>query len=162
MAIARGDVVHAFYDFLSKVPAGTTAGLRTQIECDEFKWGIAVAPDKPQLKLHLMANGAPWTYEGWKTAWQKELEKEVDGKNPGSLQRTALGVHGLRKNAVCMLLEVGCTEEQVSAIVGMSPQMVRHYAKEVSKFRLARSAIKLLEAGWAEQRVHVLGARKTD
>lgn len=80
MAIARGDVVHAFYDFLSKVPAGTTAGLRTQIECDEFKWGIAVAPDKPQLKLHLMANGAPWTYEGWKTAWQRELEKEVDGK----------------------------------------------------------------------------------
>jgi hypothetical protein len=40
-------------------------------------------------------------------------------------------------------------EEQVSAIVGMSPQMVRHYAKQVSKFRLARSAIKLMEAGWA-------------
>ena len=36
----------------------------------------------------------------------------------------------------------------VSAIVGMSEQMVNHYAKEVSKFRLARGAIQLLEAGW--------------
>jgi hypothetical protein len=38
--------------------------------------------------------------------------------------------------------------------------MVRHYAKEVSKFRLARSAMKILEAGWETQRVHVLGNKK--
>jgi hypothetical protein len=31
--------------------------------------------------------------------------------------------HGLRKNAVIMLLEVGCTEDEVGAIVGMSPAM---------------------------------------
>ena len=48
----------------------------------------------------------------------------------------------------------------VSAIVGMSEQMVNHYATEVSKFRLARGAIQLLEAGWAEQRVHVQGIAK--
>jgi hypothetical protein len=59
-----------------------------------------------------------------------------------------------------MLFELGCTEDQVSAIVGMSPQMVRHYAKEISKFRRARDAMKLLEKGWATQRVHVLGAAK--
>ena len=68
--------------------------------------------------------------------------------------------HGLRKNAVNMFLEVGCTTQMVSAIVGMSGQMVNHYAKEVSKFRPARGAIQLLESGWAEQRVHVLGAKK--
>jgi hypothetical protein len=40
--------------------------------------------------------------------------------------------------------------------------MVYRYAQEVSKFRLARAAIKLPEAEWAEQRVHVLGAKKAD
>ena len=51
---------------------------------------------------------------------------------------------GAPPDAAC-LDEVGCTEDQVGAIVGMSPAMVRHYAKEVSKFRLARSAMELLE-----------------
>jgi hypothetical protein len=89
------------------------------------------------------------------------MEKEVNGTKPlAILQEKRWIFHGLRKNAVCMLLEVGCTEDQVGAIVGMSPAMVRHYAKEVSKFRLARSAMKLLETGWDSQRVHVLGKKK--
>jgi hypothetical protein len=117
---------------------------------------VPVDADKPQLKLHLMANGQPWTYEGWKTAWQRELEKP----ELKIFMTNRWVFHGLRKNAVCMLLEVGCTTQMVSAIVGMSEQMVNHYAKEVSKFRLARGAIKLLEDGWTEQRIHVLGAKK--
>jgi hypothetical protein len=103
-----------------------------------------------------MTDGQPWTYEGHKTAWGRELDKP----KMAFFRERQLVFHGLRKNAVIMLLEVGCTEDQVSAIVGMSPAMVRHYAKEVSKFRLARSAMKLLESGWADQRVHVLGAAK--
>ncbi|WP_043159309.1 hypothetical protein [Bradyrhizobium sp. Ai1a-2] len=117
----------------------------------------------PQLNLHLRADGSPWTYEGFKTAWQREVDKTVNGEKPLACFTEKRWVfHGLRKNAVCMLLEVGCTEDQVSAIVGMSPAMVRHYAKEVSKFRLARSAMKLLEDGWAQQRIHVLGAKKKE
>jgi hypothetical protein len=111
------------------------------------------AAKPPQLRLHLRADGEPWTYEGFKTAWGREMEK----KELALLQANGWTFHGLRKNAVCMLLEVGCTEDQVGAIVGMSAAMVRHYAKEVSKFRLARSAMKLLESGWESQRVHVLG-----
>jgi integrase len=115
----------------------------------------------PQVLLHLRADGQPWSYEGFKTAWGREMEKEVAGKKPlAILQEMRWTFHGLRKNAVCMLLEVGCSEDQVGAIVGMSSAMVRHYAKEVSKFRLARSAMKLLETGWESQRVHVLGAKK--
>jgi len=117
---------------------------------------VPVDPDKPQLKLHLMASGQPWSYEGWKTAWQRELEKPA----LKAFKEKRWVFHGLRKNAVCNLLEAGCTTQMVSAIVGMSEQMVNHYAKDVSKYRLARSAIKLLEAGWAEQRVHVLGSKK--
>jgi hypothetical protein len=56
--------------------------------------------------------------------------------------------HGLRKNAVINLLEVGCTEDEVGAIVGMSPAMVRHYSREVRKHRLAINAMRKLEAGW--------------
>ncbi|PDT77263.1 integrase [Bradyrhizobium sp. C9] len=125
--------------------------------------GHPVDKDNPQVLLHLRADGQPWTYEGFKTAWGREMEKEVNGSKPlAILQEKRWTFHGLRKNAVCMLLEVGCTEDQVGAIVGMSAAMVRHYAKEVSKFRLARSAMKLLETGWEAQRVHVLGARKSD
>ena len=69
--------------------------------------------------------------------------------------------HGLRKNAVNMLLEVGCTEDEVGAIVGMSSAMVRHYAKEVRKHHLAINAMKKLETGWAEIRKNVLGPGKT-
>jgi hypothetical protein len=117
----------------------------------------------PQVLLHLRADGAPWTYEGFKTAWGREMTKAVGGKRPlAIMQEKRWTFHGLRKNAVCMLLEVGCTEDQVGAIVGMSPAMVRHYAKEVSKFRLARSAMKLLETGWESQRVYVLGKKKED
>jgi hypothetical protein len=115
-----------------------------------------IDPDNPQVLLHLRADGQPWTYEGFKTAWGREMEKP----ELAVMQEKRWTFHGLRKNAVCMLLEVGCTEDQVGAIVGMSPAMVRHYAKEVSKFRLARSAMKLLETGWEAQRVHVFGRKK--
>jgi transposase len=42
-------------------------------------------------------------------------------------------------------------------IVGMSAQMVDHYAKRVSARRLAIAAMKKLEAGWAEVRTNVFG-----
>ena len=54
------------------------------------------------------------------------------------LREAALVFHGLSKNAVNALLEVGNTEAEVSAIVEMSEQMVRHYARDVNKRDLAR------------------------
>jgi hypothetical protein len=75
-----------------------------------------------------------------------------------ALQRIVF--HGLRKNAVIMLLEVGCTEDEVGAIVGMSPAMVRHYAKEVRRHHLAINAMKKLEIGWSEIRKSVFGSAK--
>ena len=146
----------------------TSARIPVQIH-SEYRKLIDATPngedkenDKPpQLLLHLREDGQPWTYEGFKTAWGREMEKEVNGKKPlAVLQERRWTFHGLRKNAVCMLLEVGCSEDETGAIVGMSPAMVRHYAKEVSKFRLARNAMKRLETGWEIQRVHVLGRQK--
>lgn len=108
--------------------------------------------DTPQL-LHLRADGKPWSYEGFKTAWGRQLDRD-DFKR---FREARLVFHGLRKNAVNMLLEVGCSEARVAAIVGMSEAMVHHYSLKVDKFRLARGAMKMLEAAWSEHRVHVLG-----
>jgi len=125
----------------------------------EYRSIIDAAPvdaDSPNVALHLRGDGFAWSYEGFKTAWGRELDKP----EMALFRQERWVFHGLRKNAVNMLLEVGCSEEQVSAIVGMSAAMVHHYAKEVSKFRLARSAMKILEDGWESQRIHVLGNRK--
>jgi hypothetical protein len=125
----------------------------------EYRALIDAAPvdgDNPNVAPHLRADGFAWSYEGFKTAWGRELDKP----EMALFRERRWVFHGLRKNAVNMLLEVGCSEEQVAAIVGMSASMVHHYSKEVSKFRLARSAMKMLESGWEAQRIHVLGSRK--
>jgi hypothetical protein len=106
--------------------------------------------------LHLREDGEPWTYEGFKTAWQREMNLEKFAR----FREERVVFHGTRKNAVNNLLEVGCSEERVAAIVKMSPAMVHHYSKKVSQFRLARAAMKQFEAGWEELRPHVLGNLK--
>jgi hypothetical protein len=120
-----------------------------------------------ELALHLREDGHPWTLAGARTAWQREMTFEApDGAEPAVVEKAAamkrlrearVVFHGLRKNAVIMLLEAGCTEKEVEKIVGMSAQMVDHYAKRVSARRLAISAMKKLEAGWAEVRTNVFG-----
>lgn len=107
----------------------------------------------PSRLLHLRTDGQPWTYEGIKTAWQREMNRDEFKR----FREHRLVFHGLRKNAVNMLLEVGCSEERVGAIVGMSAAMVHHYSRKVNKVRLARDAMRQLEAGWSALRPNVLG-----
>ncbi len=57
------------------------------------------------------------------------------------IREARLVFHGLRKSAVVMLLEVGCTTAEVQAITGQSMQMVEHYAKQVNQKKLAAAAI---------------------
>jgi hypothetical protein len=103
--------------------------------------------------LHLREDGQPWTYEGFKTAWQREMNKPAFVR----FRDERVVFHGTRKNAVNNLLEVGCSEARVAAIVNMSPAMVHHYSKKVSQFRLARAAMEQFEAGWEKLRPSVLG-----
>lgn len=62
---------------------------------------------------------------------------------------SALGVktvpHGLRKNAVNALLEVGCSVAEVAAITGQTYAVVEHYAKRINTRKLAGAAIIKLE-----------------
>jgi len=59
--------------------------------------------------------------------------------------------HGLRKSAVVMLLEAGCTEAMVSAITGQTSQMVALYARDVNNARLARAGMAAWEKSWQQE-----------
>lgn len=99
------------------------------------------------VHMHLGVRGAPYkTADGFRAEWQRMM----DTKPFERFREERIVFHGLRKNAVINLLEVGCTEAQVGAIVNMSEQMVRHYGMEVSSRALARDGMQLLESRWAE------------
>ena len=54
--------------------------------------------------------------------------------------------HGLRKNAVGKLLEVGCSVGQVRGITAQSLKMIEHYARNFNQRSAARSAMDKWEA----------------
>jgi hypothetical protein len=98
-----------------------------------------VQEDMPRVSTHLLtsSNGTPWASDGFKASWQAEMGRRIFGP----LKRHRLVFHGLRKSAVVMLLESGCTTAQVKAITGQSLEMVEHYAEQVNQRKLARAAI---------------------
>jgi integrase len=55
--------------------------------------------------------------------------------------------HGLRKNACCYLLELGLSDTQVGAILGMTPETVRHYGKRARALMIAKSAADVMLSG---------------
>ncbi len=55
--------------------------------------------------------------------------------------------HGLRKNACCYLLERGLNDSEVGEILGMSPEMVRHYGKRSRALMVARGAADRMTGG---------------
>ena len=55
--------------------------------------------------------------------------------------------HGLRKNACCYLLERGLNDSEVGEILGMSPEMVRHYGKRARALMVARGAADRMTSG---------------
>lgn len=92
-----------------------------------------VLADVPRRALTVLTSseGRPWTGDGFKTSWRKHRPACTSG----------LVFHGLRKSAVCVLLEAGCTDAEVASVTGQSREMVEHYARAVNQERLARSAI---------------------
>jgi hypothetical protein len=61
--------------------------------------------------------------------------------------------HGLSKNAICYLTELGLDEGTIGAIVGKTPETVRHYAKETRLWMLAERAADTVIAGRIERLV---------
>lgn len=55
--------------------------------------------------------------------------------------------HGLRKNACCYLIECGLNDSEIGEILGMSPEMVRHYGKRARALTVARGAADRMTGG---------------
>jgi integrase len=55
--------------------------------------------------------------------------------------------HGLRKNAACYLAETGLNDSEIGAIVGMTPQTVRHYTKRRRAYMIAQSVAERIKRG---------------
>lgn len=73
--------------------------------------------------------------------------KWTDAAARKALQEFATGLgekvvpHGLRKNAVNALLEVGCSVAETASISGQSLQLVEHYAKRRDQAKLGDAAV---------------------
>src|SRR5262249_20648036 len=107
----------------------------------ELKRVLKAIPRRDEFILTSSRGGA-WTADGFKTAWQREMtEKALE-----PLRKQKCVFHGLRKSAVVMLLEAGCTDAEVSAITGQTREMVVHYAQAVNQRKLAAAAILKWEA----------------
>ena len=98
----------------------------------------------PRRSTQILTNldGRPWTSDGFRSMWSQQMEclDLLSGDFCG------LVFHGLRKSAVCFLIEAGCTTAEVSAITGQSLQMVEHYSKMMNRRHLAASAMLKWEA----------------
>ncbi len=60
---------------------------------------------------------------------------------------TGYSFHGLRKNAACYLAELGLSDGEIGAIVGMNPQTVLHYTKRKRTLMIARGAAERVKRG---------------
>jgi integrase len=107
----------------------------------ELKRILAEVPRVGEFIL-TSGRGEAWTADGFKTAWQRQMAE----KALKPLRKDKCVFHGLRKSAVVMLLEAGCTDAEVSAITGQSREMVVHYAQAVNQRKLAAAAILKWEA----------------
>jgi integrase len=97
---------------------------------------LAKVPRSSSVPILTSTRGTPWTSDGFRASWQKALVGPLT-----AIREAGLVFHGLRKSAVVMLLEAGCSDAEVAAITGQSRQMIEHYAKEVNQKRLAAAAI---------------------
>lgn len=99
---------------------------------------LRVLAEIPRSSVRILTSTrcTPWTSHGFRASWQKALIGPLS-----AIREADLVFHGLRKSAVVMLLEAGCSDAEVAAITGQSRQMVEHYAKQVNQRQLAAAAI---------------------
>lgn len=86
------------------------------------KW-IEKVPTSDSVMLHARVRTHAYaSADSFRNEWQKMMDKEEFKR----FRENRIVFHGLRKNAIINLLEVGCTENQAGAICNMSAQMVQH------------------------------------
>ena len=76
----------------------------------------------------------------------------------GKIGAEGFTFHGLRKNACCYLLEMGLNDVQVGALLGMSPEIVRHYGKRSRALMIAREVAGQVTGAT----LHVIGGPRSE
>lgn len=78
-------------------------------------------------------------------AWPDYCKKETLAKRlnlaVGVIDQLVKRNIGLRKSAVVMMLEAGCSEAETASVTGQTLAMVAHYGKQVNQSHLAAAAI---------------------
>jgi hypothetical protein len=83
-------------------------------------------------------SGQPFKSTGTLQARIRDLMAEI-GEN--------YKFHGLRKNAACYLADLGLSDTEIGAMLGMTSETVRHYTKEKRAYMIARGAAKKVRRG---------------
>ena len=97
---------------------------------------VLAETDKGAVQILTNSRGCPWTPGGFRTSWTNALKGPL-----AVIRERGLVFHGLRKSAVVMLLEAGCTDAEVASITGQLRQMVEYYSRQVNQRKLAAAAI---------------------
>ena len=90
-------------------------------------------------------DGSPFTVDQFHAMWGREMDPKKN-RPAMAIRQAGLVFHGLRKSAVCKLLEAGCTHKEVAAVTGHSHGMIEHYAKSVDQLKLNEAAMRKMEA----------------
>jgi integrase len=77
----------------------------------------------------------------------------MNGTPAGRIRQEGFTFHGLRASSCEKLYEAGCNDNEIGAITGMSPAMIRGYLRHASQKRLAKAAQRRLEQHAAREKL---------
>ena len=106
-------------DFLETIQ-GKTRKLVVVAVCEDLRWILDGIPENESTAVCVKEDGAPWAYEGLKTAFQRYRDAlEASGDiGPG------VTFHGLRHTAATILEGNGFDETQTRHLLGHGPKSV--------------------------------------
>jgi len=95
----------------------------------------AFVADLPRRGVYLLAKNLtqPKGYDAVERTFRKWREGLGDAARPFTL-------HGLRKLAIVQLAEAGCSDAEIQAVTGQSPETVAYYRKKASAKALSKAA----------------------
>ena len=87
------------------------------------------------------SKGKAYTADRFRAAWARLMNETPAGR----IRREGFTLHGLRASSCEKLREIGCSDEEIGSITGMSPSMIRRYLRFANQKRLAKAVMRRLE-----------------
>lgn len=87
------------------------------------------------------SKGEAYTADRFRAAWTRLMNETSAGR----IRQEGFTFHGLRASSCEKLREIGCSDEEIGSITGMSPPMIRRYLRFANQKRLAKAVMRRLE-----------------